>query len=69
MQIGNMDWKHCRLETSKQIGNIQSGLETKLVHWKHEYQIRNKKRRLKTQKYDWKQKMQIGNIALYSDTC
>ena len=35
MQIGNIDWQQCRLETFKLI-------EYKKVHWKHKKEIGNK---------------------------
>ena len=36
MYIGNMNWKHCRLETSFSFGNMDWILETKIGYWKHE---------------------------------
>ena len=48
MQIGNIHWKHCRLET-------------KFLDWKHDYEIGNKKNTLAKMNLDWKQNSQIGN--------
>ena len=35
MYIGNIHWKHCRLETSLAFGNMDLILETKIGYWKH----------------------------------
>ena len=35
MYIGNIHWKHCRLETSFSFGNMDWILETKIGYWKH----------------------------------
>ena len=39
MYIGNIHWKHCRLETSFKIGNIDWILETKIGYWKHQRRL------------------------------
>ena len=54
MQIGNIHWKQIRLETSFQIGNIKSTLETNFLDWKHYSQIGNNELRLETKFLDWK---------------
>ena len=54
MQIGNIDWKHCRLETLKSIGNKKCTLETLELDWKQKTYIGNIKNILKTKKVHWK---------------
>ena len=34
--ILNISWKHCRLETSFEFGNMDWILKTKIGYWKHE---------------------------------
>ena len=52
MYIGNIHWKHCRLETSFEFGNINCILETYIGYWKHNFVF-------------WKHKNKIGNIILF----
>ena len=48
MYIGNIHWKHCRLETSFAFGNKKCILETCIGYWKQKLDIGNIKRRLET---------------------
>ena len=48
MYIGNIHWKHCRLETSFAFGNINCILETYIGYWKHNLYIGNIRIRLET---------------------
>ena len=41
MYIGNIHWKHCRLETSFAFGNMDWILETKIGYWKQKLDIGN----------------------------
>ena len=53
MLFGNIHWKHQNLlETIKRLETRQNLLETKLLHWKDQTEIRNKNFNLKT--VDWK---------------
>ena len=54
MYIGNIDWKHCSLETSFALGNIKCILETYIGYWKQKKDIGNIKKRLETYSGYWK---------------
>ena len=55
MYIGNIHWKHCRLETLTAFG-------IKKVHWKHTFDIAN------IPISYWKHNMDIGNIRIRLET-
>ena len=44
MYIGNIQWKHCRLETSFEFGNINCILKTYIEYWKHNFTNRGLER-------------------------
>ena len=57
MYIGNIHWKHCRLETSFSFGNMSWILETKIGYWKHEKAFGNIICILETYDLYWKHKV------------
>ena len=57
MYIGNIHWKHCRLETSFAFGNMDWILETKIGYWKHKKAFGNITCILETLVLYWKHKI------------
>ena len=57
MYIGNIDWKHCSLETSFSFGNIHRILETQIGYWKHKKAFGNIICILETYFGYWKQRL------------
>ena len=51
MYIGNIQWKHCRLETSFEFGNINCILKTYIEYWKHNFINRGFERLISYESY------------------